>query len=65
VRAWTNFARSGDPNGQGAPNWPVFKPTADAPGRYLSETLPVSTTMTDRQFSAEHRCDDWAGVPAH
>jgi para-nitrobenzyl esterase len=64
VRAWTNFAHSGDPNGKGVPTWPVFKPTANAPGLYLSETLPTSTTITDGQFSAEHRCDDWAGAPA-
>ncbi len=60
VKAWTNFARSGDPNGPGAPNWPVFRPTAGQPGVYLSETLPVSQTITDQQFSAEHKCDLWA-----
>jgi para-nitrobenzyl esterase len=21
---WTNFAKSGDPNGAGAPNWPAY-----------------------------------------
>tara|TARA_E500000075_G_C6819139_1_gene234591 strand:- start:357 stop:569 length:213 start_codon:yes stop_codon:yes gene_type:complete len=24
--SWTNFARRGDPNGSGAPAWPVFTP---------------------------------------
>ncbi len=62
VRAWTNFARSGDPNGPGAPAWPVFKPAADKPGLYLSEALPASGTITDQQFAADHKCGFWAGV---
>jgi para-nitrobenzyl esterase len=64
VRAWTNFARSGDPNGSGAPNWPAFKPTANGPGLYLSETLPESKTITDQQLSADHRCEFWARAQA-
>ncbi len=64
VKAWTNFARSGDPNGPGAPKWPVFKPTASNAGLYLSETLPVSGTMTDQAFSTEHKCDFWASASA-
>jgi para-nitrobenzyl esterase len=60
VKAWTNFARGGNPNGPGAPHWPVFAPTANGPGVYLSQTLPVSRTITDQQFAVEHRCDWWS-----
>ena len=63
VRAWTNFARSGNPNGAGAPNWPVFKPMAGMHGLYLSETAPVPGTITDQHFAVDHKCDFWANVP--
>jgi para-nitrobenzyl esterase len=64
VKAWTNFVRNGDPNGPGAPRWPVFAPTANKPGAYLAETLPVSKTITDLQFAIEHRCDWWSKLAA-
>jgi para-nitrobenzyl esterase len=37
-RYWTNFARSGDPNGKGLPSWPAFTNTK---GRVLSFGDPI------------------------
>jgi para-nitrobenzyl esterase len=37
-RYWTNFARSGDPNGRGLPSWPAFTNTN---GRVLSFGDPI------------------------
>jgi para-nitrobenzyl esterase len=36
---WSNFARSGDPNGRGLPPWPAF---TNATGRVLCLGDPVS-----------------------
>jgi para-nitrobenzyl esterase len=32
---WSNFAKSGDPNGPGLPKWPTYRPQADAKVMYL------------------------------
>jgi para-nitrobenzyl esterase len=58
VAAWTNFARTGNPNGQGNSPWPIFKNKPNQPS-VLSESLPVLSTFTDAQFSAAHKCDFW------
>jgi para-nitrobenzyl esterase len=38
-RYWTNFARSGDPNGRGLAPWPAF---SGAPGKVMYLGIPVS-----------------------
>lgn len=62
IKAWTNFARTGNPNGPGAPNWPRFTPAPGSEGLYLVETVPQSTTMTDKQFADEHHCAFWSAA---
>ena len=48
---WTNFARTGDPNGDGKqatlPKWPAYSPASSARVMYLNQ--PTSTTEKDPQ----------------
>jgi para-nitrobenzyl esterase len=39
---WTNFAKNGDPNGQGLPSWPVYHP---AQKELIHLDIPVSTAL--------------------
>ena len=39
---WTRFAGAGDPNGAGAPNWPVYDATSD-PALALDDTIAAIT----------------------
>jgi para-nitrobenzyl esterase len=64
VAAWTNFARSGNPNGGGNWPWPRYTTQAGAPAVF-SQNLPVSSTLTDAQLSANHQCDFWETVLIH
>ena len=41
---WTNFARTGDPNGPGLPEWPVYKP----------EKYPVMHLTADPKADPDH-----------
>ena len=55
VAAWTNFAKTGNPNGSGNSPWPIY--TASS-ANFLSENIPLST-FTGAQFSANHQCAFW------
>jgi para-nitrobenzyl esterase len=55
VAAWTNFAKSGNPNGQGALVWPVFTTNS---ATFLQQDIPNSTE-TEAQYRANYKCDFW------
>jgi len=55
VGYWTNFASTGNPNGNGNAVWPVFTPTSAI---HLQQDIPVSTE-TEAQFRAKYKCDFW------
>lgn len=56
VAAWTNFAKSGNPNGLGNSPWPAF--TSAAPNFY-SQNIPTSSVYPAANYSADHKCDYW------
>ncbi|HEY2560771.1 MAG TPA: carboxylesterase family protein [Caldimonas sp.] len=50
---WTQFARSGNPNSVGAPDWPSYG-VSD-----LFQSLRPSTPTTAAGFSSDHKCAFW------
>ena len=66
VSAWTNFARTGDPNGQGMSPWPKYtKQAGSTTPSILSENIPALTTFNDAQYNAAHNCDFWDSVQTY
>jgi carboxylesterase type B len=59
VAAWTNFAWTGNPNGQGKMPWPLYNPNKPNVASILSENIPTLSTITDAVFVAEHKCNFW------
>jgi para-nitrobenzyl esterase len=49
---WTNFARSGDPNGDGLPEWPEFNPETKS-------LLVLDTAIRSEPAGIQERCDFW------
>ncbi|VFU07313.1 carboxylesterase/lipase family protein [Methylocella tundrae] len=58
VTAWTNFAWTGNPNGQGNSPWPRYRLQPNK-AYYLSENIPVLSTMSDAEYAAANKCDFW------
>jgi len=55
IRYWTNFARSGDPNGSGLSPWKRFKSSAD-----VQSLAPASQGgIRPVDLSGEHQCSFW------
>jgi len=55
VAAWTNFAKMGNPNGSGAPTWPVLTTGSVT---FLQQDIP-NGTETEAQYRANYKCDFW------
>ena len=54
VRYWTQFARSGTPNGPATPNWPGYTVSNDT-----YQSLVPPTPEPETGFSADHHCAFW------
>ncbi len=52
--AWTNFAKSGNPNGPGVTQWPHFETRAN-----LIHELVPPTPSSNPSFSTDHKCEFW------
>jgi para-nitrobenzyl esterase len=56
VEYWAAFARTGDPNGAGRPQWPEF-------GSNDSVIRLSTDRIVPTPFADDHRCDFWEGRP--
>jgi para-nitrobenzyl esterase len=54
VGYWTEFAKSGEPNGNGSPHWPQFER-----GRQVMQSLVPPTPTTETNFAVAHQCAFW------
>lgn len=55
--AWTNFARTANPNGPGTANWPIYNLATDQFHEFVPPTATTNTT-----FNTDHKCNLWGPV---
>lgn len=59
IAAWANFARSGNPNGNGNVPWPRWR--ADRPAYFIQDDA-WNRTPTNSEFAAANNCDFWNSI---
>jgi para-nitrobenzyl esterase len=53
---WAQFAKTGNPNVEGEPNWPRY---SGERRRFLSLVAPTPATESDSSFDADHKCSSF------
>ena len=53
VKYWTQFAKTGDPNVTGSPNWPAYTKANDS---ILTFDTPAANVQVTSGFKAAHKC---------
>ena len=56
ISYWTQFAKTGTPNFEGAPHWPRFR---GAGSQFESLIAPTPTTESDASFDSFHKCSSF------
>ncbi len=59
IAAWANFARTGNPNGQGDAPWPRWGGPQSA---YFLQDNDWKNTLSNAQFAAAHQCGFWQSI---
>jgi para-nitrobenzyl esterase len=59
VAAWTNFAKTGNPNGVGNTPWPRYTAKRHA---VLSENISALSTYTQADYNKRHQCAFWETI---
>ena len=57
IAYWTQFAKTGDPNTDKAPQWPSFSDDS-----YMSLNIPAPEAMSLSSLRQEHHCDLWDSI---
>jgi para-nitrobenzyl esterase len=60
VRYWSNFAGTGDPNGDGLPAWMPFRSSKRVP--YTQSLAPGKGNVKGVDYADEHKLGFWASL---